>query len=80
MRQDYVDAIVELERAIPPECLALLLGQVLAGDRLSDSDRELVGRVHERAAVSRAGAARGATAGGSLFVGYHSSRPRFSDQ
>ena len=52
MRQDYVDAIVELQRAIPPECLALLLGQVLAGDRLSESDRGLVGKVHELAAVT----------------------------
>ncbi len=54
MRQDYVDAIVELQRAIPPECLALLLGQVLAGDPLEAPDRELVGKVHELAAVSRA--------------------------
>ena len=44
-----VDAITELERSIPPECLALLLGQVLAADRLGEPDLELVGKVHELA-------------------------------
>ena len=36
---------------------ALLLGQVLAGATLSESDQDLVKKIHERAAVSRAKAA-----------------------
>ena len=58
MRQDYVDAIVELDPYIDPMSFALLLGQVRAGDPLEAPDQELVKKIHERAAVSRAKAAR----------------------
>ena len=54
MRQDYVDAIRALLPYIPPECFAVILGQVLAGAELSKDDQELVAKIHERAAVSRA--------------------------
>ena len=37
MRQDYVDAIVEMGPYIDPMSFALLLGQVLAGDPLEDA-------------------------------------------
>ena len=54
MRQDYVDAIRDLLPYIPPECFAVILGQVLAGAELIEADEELVKKIHERAAVSRA--------------------------
>ena len=54
MRSDYVDAIIELQAQHPARVPGVATGQVLAGAELEEPDREIVGKIPELAAVSRA--------------------------
>ncbi len=54
MRTDYEEAIIEAQRIVPPEYLALLLGMILGNEQLSPGDQDVIAKIHELAAVNRA--------------------------
>ncbi len=58
MRTDYEEAIIQSQRIVPPDYLALLLGMILGNEQLSPGDQDVIAKIHELAAVSRARRAR----------------------